>query len=223
MTYKVEAGPPIINAQDPSTGITYTPVDPSRPATRPGTIVVEQFTAPGQPPMTYALEPSQPAPRPRTIVVEQAQGPGQQPVQYEVEPEVPQVRGRKSVVVEQPMAPGNFQVEAAPTAILEPQEAPRAVLVEQPVVAAPPPQQAVPQQPGPIRQASAPVQSARISVQQRPSIAVSGGKRGTITDALFSLLDTNQDGLISRSEFRRGLKGELIQVGMSPAANTLRR
>merc|ERR1712232_1435408 len=36
--------------------------------------------------------------------------------------------------------------------------------------------------------------------------AVPIARKGTITDALFTQLDVNNDGVISRSEFRRGLK-----------------
>jgi len=42
---------------------------------------------------------------------------------------------------------------------------------------------------------------------------VVGARKQTITSALFDLLDSNGDGGVSRSEFRRGLRGELIQVG----------
>merc|ERR1712071_376626 len=43
--------------------------------------------------------------------------------------------------------------------------------------------------------------------------SASSGRKGTITDALFSKIDVNNDGVISRSEFRRGLKGEIILPG----------
>lgn len=49
-------------------------------------------------------------------------------------------------------------------------------------------------------------------VSTRPSASLAG-RKGTITNALFDLLDSNADGKISKSEFRRGLKGEIIQVG----------
>lgn len=50
-----------------------------------------------------------------------------------------------------------------------------------------------------------------------PGVAYGGAvpvaRKGTITDALFTQLDVNNDGVISRSEFRRGLKGEIIIPG----------
>jgi hypothetical protein len=42
---------------------------------------------------------------------------------------------------------------------------------------------------------------------------IAASRKGTITDALFQQLDVNNDGVISRSEFRRGLKGEIIVPG----------
>lgn len=51
--------------------------------------------------------------------------------------------------------------------------------------------------------------------QQGHVIAPQQRKQGTITNALFDMLDSNADGKISRSEFRRGLKGEVIQVGQN--------
>merc|ERR1719197_1466356 len=89
VTYPVEAGPPVTRVVDPETGIEYSPVEPNKPATRAGTIVVEQPTEPGQPPVTYALEPSRPGPRPRSIIVEAPQAQGQAPAQYVVQPNVP--------------------------------------------------------------------------------------------------------------------------------------
>jgi len=53
-----------------------------------------------------------------------------------------------------------------------------------------------------------------------PAAAVYGGnnaaRRGSATDMLFDMLDKNHDGVVSRQEFRAGLKGHIIAGGGTP-------
>merc|ERR1719282_1572923 len=51
-------------------------------------------------------------------------------------------------------------------------------------------------------------------------IAMSGGqlKAGSITDDVFNMVDRNQDGVISRSEFRGALKGNVISASATTRA-----
>mmetsp|Transcript_74195 Transcript_74195/g.221405 ORF Transcript_74195/g.221405 Transcript_74195/m.221405 type:complete len:98 (+) Transcript_74195:1-294(+) len=53
------------------------------------------------------------------------------------------------------------------------------------------------------------------SMAMSPAMAAMFGgmlKAGSITDDVFNMVDRNQDGVISRSEFRGALKGNIINA-----------
>lgn len=166
-------------------------------------VVMEQpqFVMAAPPPMTYAQVPAV------TVLEEQ--------VQYAAAP-----LARRSVVQE-PLAMNGFgpqlQYAAQPAG---------SVMVEQLLMAQP--ADGVITQPGSVMvveyaqpempatktgtMVMMPPEQDHMVAARRPSAAVPA-RKGTITNALFDLVDSNQDGKITRSEFRRGLKGEIIQVG----------
>lgn len=152
-------------------------------------MVQEVFVEPqgvmAAPPMTYAQVPA--------VQVFEDQ------VQYAAPPQI---------VIQEPLANGfgqpQVQYAALPAGSVMVEEVLTAQPVqEQGVAYGQPEVYAQPMMQQPLVEYGQPVQQG----------AVLSGRKGTITNALFDLLDVNADGKISKSEFRRGLKGELIQVG----------
>lgn len=194
----------------------------------PAVTVVEEFMVNGQPTIQYAIEEPtvQYAGRPSvqyagapagSVLVEEVMYGGQPTVQYAAAPAgsvvVDQVlmaqpvpRGRSSV--QYAVAPaGSVMVEE----VLMAQPAPGSEVIVDPW-GAPDLSQGV-NRPGTMVM-MAPQQGHMVTATPAQQTVLSG-RKGTITNALFDMMDSNADGKISRSEFRRGLKGEIIQVGQA--------